>query len=103
MPGLQLEAFVTECGVADGCLFVRVMERDVVFIGRSLSSPDGWHAMATGRGTCGRFRVYVIKDASGEPRMDETATGLEQGIVIHSDVLFQGLEACVERGASGGL
>ena len=54
-------------------------------------------------GTGGRLRVDIIKDASGEPRVYETAMGLEQGIVVHSDVLFQGLEACVEYGAPTGL
>jgi len=33
----------------------------------------------------------------------ETATGLEQGVVVHSDVLFQGLEVCAERGVPSGL
>ena len=77
MPGLQLEAFVTECWVSDGCLFVRMVEGDVVLVRRALSSSDGWHAAATDRGTCGRLQVDVIKDASGEPRMDETTTRLE--------------------------
>ena len=35
--------------------------------------------------------------------MYEAVTGLEQGIVVHSDVLLQGLEVCVERGAPTGL
>jgi len=75
--GLQLEAFVTECWVLDRRLFIRVVKGDVVFIGRTLGSMDGWHAVAMGRGTSGRFRVNVIKDASGESRMYETATSLE--------------------------
>ena len=54
-------------------------------------------------GTSGRLRVNIIKDASGEPRVYETAMGLEQGVVVHPDVLFQGLEACAERGAPSGL
>src|SRR5712671_258403 len=55
MSRLQLEAFVTECWVSNGCLFIRVVEGDVVFVRRALSSPDGWHAAATSRGTCGRL------------------------------------------------
>ena len=103
VPGLQLEAFITECWVSDGRLLVWVMEGDVVFIGRALSSLNGWHATAMGRGACGGLRVNVVENASGEPCVDETATGLEQGVVVHSDVLFQGLETRVERGASCGL
>jgi len=103
VPGLQLEAFVTECWVSDGCLFIRVVEGDIVFVRRALSSSDGWHAAATSRGTCGRLRVDIVEDASGEPRVDETATGLKQGIVVHSNVLFQGLEVCAERGTPSGL
>src|SRR5712672_720907 len=38
MSGLQFEAFVAECWVSNGCFFVRVMEGDVVFVGRALSS-----------------------------------------------------------------
>src|SRR5712671_2422070 len=38
MPGLQFEAFVTECWVPDGRLFVRMVEGDVVFVRRALSS-----------------------------------------------------------------
>jgi len=68
-----------------------------------LSSLDGWHAAVTGRGTRGRFRIDVVKNSSGEPRVDEMTTSLEQGIVVHSDVLFQGLEAHAECGAPGGL
>jgi len=34
MPGLQLEAFIAECRVSNGRLFVRVVEWDVVFIRR---------------------------------------------------------------------
>src|SRR5712675_3266730 len=103
MPRLQLEAFVTECWVSDGGPFVRVVERDVVLVRRALSSSDGGHATTAGRGTCGRLRVYIIKDASGEPRVDEVTTCLKQGVVVHSDVLFQGLESCTERGAPSGL
>jgi len=33
--------------------------------------------------------------------MYETMAGLEQGVVIHSNVLFQELKACAERGAPG--
>jgi len=85
---LQLEAFVTECWVSDRRLFVRVVEGNVVLVRRALSSLDGWHAATAGRGTCGRLRVDVVKNASGEPRMDETTTGLEQGVVVHPNVLF---------------
>src|SRR5712671_6078923 len=98
--GLQLEAFITECWVPDGRLFVWVVKGDIIFVRRALCSSDGWHAAATGRGGRGRLRIDVVKNASGEPRVDETSTGLEQGVVVHSDVLFQGLETCVERGAS---
>src|SRR5712671_5754060 len=35
VPRLQLEAFVTECRLSDGCLFIRVMEGGVVFVGRA--------------------------------------------------------------------
>src|SRR5712671_1471426 len=101
--GLYLEAFVTECWLARRGPLVQVMEGDVVFVGRALSSSDSWHTTATGRGTGGRLRVNVVKNASGEPRMYETATGLEQGVVVHPDVLFQGLEACAEHGAPGGV
>jgi len=100
---LQLEAFVTECWVPDSGLFVWVVERDVILVRRTLSSSDGGHATTAGRGTRGRLRVYVIKNASGEPRVDEATTCLEQGVVIHSDVLFQGLELRAERGAPSGL
>src|SRR5712675_1242892 len=103
MPGLQFEAFVTECWVSDGGLFVWVVERDIVFVRRSLGSSDGRHATAACRGACGRLRVYVIKDASGEPRVNEATTCLEQGVVVHPDVLFQGLKSCAERGAPSGL
>jgi len=48
VPRLQLKAFVTECWVSDGRLLVRVVERDIVFVGRALSSSDGGHATATG-------------------------------------------------------
>src|SRR5882672_3367427 len=91
VPGLQLEAFITECWVADGRFLIWVVEGDVVFVGRTLGPSDGWHATATGRGAPGRLRVDVVKNASGEPRMDEAATSLEQGVVVHSNVLFQGL------------
>src|SRR5712671_2505673 len=101
MAGLQLEAFVTECWVPDRCLFIRVVKGDVLFVGRALGSTDGWHA-ATGRGTSGGFRVDVVKNASGESRVYETATGLEQCVVVHLNVLFQGLEMCVVRGTSSG-
>ena len=103
VPRLQFEAFVAECWVSDCGLLVWVMEGDIVFVGRALGSSDGWHATAAGRGTRGRLRIYVIEDASGEPRVDETTTCLEQGVVVHSDVLFQGLESCAERGASSSL
>src|SRR5712671_6390419 len=73
MPRLQLEAFVAECWVSNGCLFVRVVEGDIVFVRRALSSSDGWHAAATGRGACRRLRIYIVKYVSGEPRMDETS------------------------------
>src|SRR5712672_2725440 len=81
VPRLQLEAFVTECWVSDCGLFVRVVERDVVLVRRALSSSNSGHATTTGRGTCGRLQIYVIKDASGEPCVDETTTWLEQGVV----------------------
>ena len=80
-----------------------MVEGDVVFVGRALSSSDCWHAMAMDGGTSGRLRVDVIENASGEPRVDEMSLGLEQGIVIHPDVLFQGLEVCAERGMPTGL
>jgi len=35
--------------------------------------------------------------------VDETSTGLEQGVVVHSYVLFQGLEARAICGAPCGL
>src|SRR5882672_5244392 len=95
MPRLQFEAFVAECWVPNGGLFIWVVEGDVVFVRRALSPSDGWHAAATDRRACGRLRVYVVKNASGEPRVNETSTGLEQGVVVHSDVLFQGLETRV--------
>ena len=82
MPRLQLEAFVAECWVSDGGLFVWVVERDVVLVRRALSSSDGGHATTASRGACGRLRVYIIKDTSGEPRVDETTTRFEQGIVV---------------------
>jgi len=100
---LQLEAFVAECWVLDRCLFIRVVKGDVIFVGRTLGSTDSWHAASTGRGTSGRLRVDVVKNASGEPRMYETSTGLEQRVVVHSNVLFQGLETCVVGGTSGSL
>ena len=103
VPGLQLEAFITECWVSDGRLFIRVVEGDVVFVGRTLGPSDGRHATATSRGARGRFRINVVKNASGKSRMDEAATGLEQSVVVHSNVLFQGLETRAERGASCGL
>src|SRR5712672_2524035 len=103
VPRLQLEAFVAECWVSNSRLFIWVVEGDIVFVGRTLGPSDGWHATATGRGTRGRLQVNVVKNASGEPRMDETATGLEQGVVVHSNVLLQGLETRAERGASCGL
>src|SRR5712675_1222041 len=103
VPRLQLEAFVTECWLSNGRLFIWVMEGDVVFVGRALSSSDGWHAAATGRGACGRLRIDVVEYASGEPRVDETSAGLEQGVVVHSYVLFQGLEARTIRGTPCGL
>src|SRR5712672_3942508 len=79
------------------------MEGDVVFVRRALRSSDCRHATATDGGTGGRLRVDIVKDASGEPRVYETATCLEQGVVVHPDVLFQGLEARAERGAPSGL
>jgi len=78
MVRLQLEAFIAECWLARRGPLVRVVERDVVFVGRALRSSDCWHATATDRGTGRRLRVDVIKNASGEPRVYETATGLEQ-------------------------
>jgi len=35
--------------------------------------------------------------------VDETTTCLKQGVVVHPDVLFQGLEPCAERGVPSGL
>jgi len=55
MPGLQLKAFVAECWVSNGRLFVWMVERDIIFVGRTLGPSDGWHATATGRGTRGRL------------------------------------------------
>jgi len=52
---LQFKAFVTECWMPDGGLFVRVVERDVVLVRRALSSSDGGHAATVGGGTCGRL------------------------------------------------
>ena len=89
--------------MSDGGFLIRVMEGDVLFVGGALGSSDGWHAATAGRGTCGRLRVDVIEDASGEPRVDEATTSLEQGVVVHPNVLFQGFETHVERGASSGL
>src|SRR5712671_1952126 len=103
VPRLQFEAFVAECWVPNSGIFIWVVEGNVVFIGRALGSSDGWHAAATGRGTCGRLRVDIIENASGEPRVDEATTRLEQGIIVHSDVLFQGLESRAKRGPSSGL
>src|SRR5712675_1362603 len=103
MVRLQFEAFITECWLARRGPLVRMVEGDVVFIGRALSSSDCWHATTMDGGTGGRLRVYIVKDVSGEPRVYETATGLEQGVVVHPNVLLQGLEACAERGAPSGL
>src|SRR5712672_770629 len=100
MPRLQFEAFVAERWVSNGRLFIRVMEGDVVFVGRALSPSDGWHAATASRGACGRLRVDIVEDASGEPCVDETSAGLEEGVVVHPYVFFQGLKACAIRGAS---
>src|SRR5712675_3106464 len=100
---LQFEAFITECWLTRRGSLVRVVEGDVVFVRRALRSSDCWHATTTDRGTIGRLRVDIVKDASGEPRVYETATGLEQGVVVHPNVLFQGLETRAECCASGGL
>ena len=100
---MQLETFITECRASDCCLFIWVVKGDVIFVGRALGSTDGWHAAATGRGASGRLQVDIVKNVSGEPHVYETATGLEQCIVVHLDVLFQGLEMCVVRGTSGSL
>jgi len=53
--GLQFEAFIAECWVADRGLFVWVMEGDIVLVGRALRSSDCWHATATYGGTGGRL------------------------------------------------
>jgi len=53
--------------------------------GRGTSSSSGgpWAPLTAGMrrrrtgGTGGRLRVNIVKDASGEPRVYETATGLE--------------------------
>jgi len=79
------------------------MEGDVVFIWRALSSSDCWHTVAADRGTSRRLQVDVVEYASGEPHVYKTATGLEQGVIVHPDVLFQGLEACTECGVPTGL
>src|SRR5712671_2774603 len=79
------------------------MEGDVVFVGRALRSSDCWHATTTDWGTSGGLQVNVVKNASGEPCVYKTMASLEQGVVVHSNVLFQGLEACVERGTPSGL
>jgi len=100
---LEFEAFVTECWLAGCGSFVQVMEGDIVFIWRTLSSSYGRHVATANRGTSGRLRVDVIENASGEPRVDETSLGLEEGIVVHPDVLFQGLKVCVECGTPTGL
>jgi len=75
--GLQFEAFVTECWLTERGLLVWVVEGDVVFVRRALSSSDGGHTSLSDGGTGGWLRIDVVKNASGEPRMDETAMGLE--------------------------
>jgi len=100
---LEFEAFITECWLVGCGSSVRVVEGDIVFVRRALSSSHSGHAAMTDWGTSRRLRIDVIEYASGKPRVDETSPGLEQGVVIHSNVLFQGLEACTEHGAPGGL
>jgi len=80
-----------------------VVEGDVIFVWRALSTSNCGHTTLTDGGTSGRLQVNVIKNAGGEPCMYETAMGLEQGVIVHSDVLFQGLEACAEHGTPTGL
>jgi len=86
--GSQFEAFVTECWLTDRGRFIRVVEGDPIFVRGTLGSSDDRHSSLSGRGTGGRLRVDVVEDASGEPRMNEAATGLEQCVVVHPYVLF---------------
>src|SRR5712672_928473 len=60
---LQFKAFVTECWLARRGPLVRVVEGDVVLVGRALCSSDCWHATATYGGTGGRLGVDVIKNS----------------------------------------
>src|SRR5712671_156197 len=101
--GAQFEAFVAECWLLARGFLVGMVEGDLVFVGRALSSSNGGHSSFPSGGTGGWLCVNIVEDASGEPRMDEAATGFEQRIVVHSYVLFQGLQACVERSAPSGL
>ena len=48
---LQFEAFVTECWLTRCGSLVRVVEGDVILVGRALRSSDCWHATATDWGT----------------------------------------------------
>ena len=80
-----------------------MVERDIVLIRGTLCPSNGWHAVMTDWWTGGRLRIDVVEYASGEPHMYETAMSLEQGIVVHSDVLLQGLKAHVESGVLAGL
>jgi len=59
--------------------------------------------VATGRGSSRRLCVNIVKNACREPCVYEATMGLEQGVVVHPDVLFQGLKAGAERGTLGGL
>jgi len=100
---LEFEALVAECWLAGGWSFVQVVEGDVVFVGRALSSSHHGHVSAMNWGTRGRLQINVVENARGEPRVDQVVTGLEQCVVVHPNVLFQGLEACCVRCAPGSL
>jgi len=95
MSGLQLKAFVAECWVSNGRLFYTGDGKGRRLRREGPSPSDSWHAAAAGRGTCGGLRIDISEYAGGEPCVDETSAGLEQGIVIHPYVLFQGLETRV--------
>ena len=77
MVGLEFKAFITECGLVGGWSFVRVVEGDIIFVGRALCSSHRGHASTANWGTGGRLRINVIKNTSGEPCMYEMVTGLE--------------------------
>jgi len=75
--GLQFEAFIAECWVADRGLFVWVMEGDIVLVGRALYSSDSGQAATMNRWAGRRLRIDVVKYASGEPCVYESTTGLK--------------------------